>query len=236
MNLSLMAAMVVLSGGNQGHHTTTAGLSHTQIVTRLVSGNTRFMKGHSAHPNQNVDRRHEVAKGQHPHTMVLSCSDSRVPPEVVFDQGLGELFVVRAAGNVVDTMALASLEYSAEHLGSTVLMVMGHERCGAVKAALDAWKHPSEESGGESNIPDLVARIVPAVETAKNHGGDHLHKSIVQNVRNSAGDILHHSPVLKMMVLSGKLKLMGGVYDLDSGKVSMFDLSPKTAAYVKLYN
>ncbi len=235
MNLAIIAAAVVLSGSDHGHSAGKVS-NHAQIVSKLTNGNTRFVKGKSVHPNQNVERRHEVAKSQHPHTIVLSCSDSRVSPEVVFDQGLGDLFVVRGAGNVVDTMALASMEYSAEHLGSTVLLIMGHERCGAVKAALDFWKHPGESEAGESNIPDLVSKIVPAVETAKNHGGDHLHKSIVQNVRNSAGDILHHSATLKKMVLSGKLKLMGGVYNLDSGKVSLFDLTPKGTAYVKVYD
>jgi carbonic anhydrase len=120
-----------------------AGVSPDDARTQLMQGNARYVAAKMKHPTQSAERRIEVAKGQHPVAVVLGCADSRVPPELLFDQGLGDLFTVRVAGNIADDAVIGSIEYALEHLGATLVMVLGHERCGAVQAAVDL-----SESGG----------------------------------------------------------------------------------------
>lgn len=184
---------------------------------RLLSGQARYLAGAPTHPNQDSARRTELAAGQTPFATVLTCSDSRVSPEILFDQGLGDLFVVRVAGNVAKTDELGSIEYGAGHLGTPLLVVLGHSSCGAVKAVAEA----AEVHG---NIPQLVDTIVPAVEKAKAAnpglaGAALIAKAVEANVWQSIDNIFENSATVRDLVKAGKLKVVGAVYDLATGAV-----------------
>jgi carbonic anhydrase len=135
-------------------------LTGDQALQELMNGNKRYVAAELAHPNQTAARRAEVAKGQDPFAIIVGCSDSRVPPEIIFDQGLGDLFVTRVAGNIVDDVVLGSIEYAAEHLGVPLIVVLGHKRCGAVEAAAKGGDAPV-------HIRSLVEAIKPAIKKAK---------------------------------------------------------------------
>ncbi len=188
---------------------------------KLVDGNKRFISGELAKKDIGDSRRQELTKGQHPFAIVLSCSDSRVPPEIVFDQGLGDIFVVRVAGNVVEPTTLGSIEYGAEHLNSPLLVILGHEQCGAVKATLDAKGEP------EGNIGAILKKIMPAVITARKakKGPDEtLDLAVKENVKNTYRDVMK-SKIIGELVHEGKLKIVGAEYYLGNGKVEMIDLA-----------
>ncbi len=189
-------------------------LSTDDIFTLLMAGNVRWRGGLAEHPHQNATGRAMVANGQAPRVAVLTCADSRVPPEVIFDAGLGELFVLRVAGNVVTPENLASLEYAVEHLGTRAILVLGHERCGAVKAAL---------AGGEApgHLPALLDRIKPAVAEATAMGGDREANAIAANARIAADLIRDAKPVLKDAIATGRVAVRAAVYDLDTGAVTV---------------
>jgi len=184
--------------------------SGEQALQSLVAGNMRYVGTKLAHPNQSAERRLEVAKGQRPFAAILGCSDSRVPPELIFDQGLGDLFVVRVAGNVVDDVVLGSLEYAVAHLGVSLIMVLGHERCGAVEAALKGGEAPG-------HVRSVVAAIAPAVEKVKGQPGDPLNNAVSANVEMVVAQLRSSQPVLSVIVGVGKLRVVGARYDLDSG-------------------
>jgi carbonic anhydrase len=185
-----------------------------ESLAKLLEGNARYVKGAMTHPDADAARRAEVAKGQHPFAIILSCSDSRIPPEIVFDQGLGDIFVIRTAGNVVDDIAIGSIEYAAEHLGSPLLVVLGHENCGAVKATVDGGEAPG-------HIASIVKAIKPAVEKAKGEKGDLVDNSVRENVSMVREKLAESKPLLAEMVEKGKLKVVGARYDLDDGKVEI---------------
>jgi carbonic anhydrase len=194
------------------------GMSPEAALKQLMAGNARYVTTQTEHPSQSNDRRVEVAKGQHPIAVILGCADSRVPPELLFDQGLGDLFTVRVAGNIADDAVIGSVEYALEHLGATLVMVLGHERCGAVQAALDL-----SNSGGEApgHLGALVGPIKSAVEMAKIQGGDMLDAAVVANVCNVTDQLKTGEPVIAEMVHAGKVKIVGGRYDLDTGEVTL---------------
>ena len=181
-------------------------------LQQLVAGNERWAEGHPLHPRQDIDRRTEVAGGQHPIAVVVGCSDSRVPPEIVFDQGLGDIFVVRVAGNVVDEQALGSIEYAVEHLHVHLIVVLGHEKCGAVQAAV---------AGGEApgHIGSVVKAIEPAVEKARDEPGDLLDNAINENVLRVVEQIKTSEPILAHEVENDGLKVLGARYNLAPGTV-----------------
>lgn len=181
-----------------------------EALKRLEEGNKRYVEGALAHPHQDGGRRTEVAGGQAPFAIVLGCADSRVSPEVLFDQGLGDLFVVRVAGNVVDDHVLGSIEYAVEHLGAKLVVVLGHERCGAVKAAKETIAAKATAGG---HVGSLVEAIAPAVEETT--GGD-LDATIHANVANVAEELAESGPVIKGVTVRG------AYYDLDTGTV-VFD-------------
>jgi len=162
-----------------------------------------------------VSLRHKLVSGQSPKAIILSCSDSRVGPELIFDQGLGDLFVVRTAGNVADAVALGSIEYAVDHLHSTVLVVLGHQKCGAVNAACSGEKMPSP------NLAAIVERINPAVAQAKSYAkaDDLVESAIKENVHQSASDLLANSEIIRDAVKSGKLTVIEAEYELDAGRV-----------------
>lgn len=206
--------------------------TRTDIITSadeaqqlLVDGNRRFVSGQVLNDDLSAQKRQNlVDKGQHPFAVVLTCSDSRVPPEVLFDQALGDVFVVRTAGNVVDAIATGSVEYGAEHLQAPLLVVMGHEKCGAVKATVEATEakaQPEADHGSAGSIPAIVAKIKPSVEKAKAAGvaaGELGEQAATENVKAVMAD-LEKSPIIKELVEHGKLKVVGAKYHLGSGQV-----------------
>ena len=188
-----------------------------RILQELVDGNARFVEERQAPHDLGPSRRHELAKGQHPRAAVLSCSDSRVPPELVFDQQLGEVFVVRTAGNVADGLALGSIEYAVGHLDIPVIVVLGHRSCGAVKATLEVHEKHLHPHG---NVNEIVKLVMPAVLKAEKAGApDLLDAAIDANVALGAKALLKRSRLLAERVKAGKLKIVTAIYDLESGKV-----------------
>src|SRR5579862_9544817 len=189
-------------------------LSPDEIWANLMAGNQRFVAG-KGRSGSLVGLRHKLASGQQPHTIVLACSDSRVSPELVFDQSLGDLFVVRTAGNVADPVALGSIEYAVDHIHSPVLVVMGHQKCGAVAAACSGDKMPS------ANLQAIVDKIDPAVSLAKTHAksDDLIESTVKENVHQSAKDLLANSAIIRDAVKSGKLTVVEAEYELGSGEV-----------------
>lgn len=187
-----------------------------EALEKLLTGNKRYVAGTPNHPRQNAPRRAELSEGQAPFAIVLACSDSRVPPAILFDQGLGDLFVIRVAGNIVDDVALGSIEYAAAHLHTPLLMVLGHSKCGAVGATV---------AGGEleGHLPSLAKLIQPAVEKAKGQPGDLVDNAVRTNARMVAEQLKNSEPVLAELVKSGQLKVVAARYDLDSGQVEMLD-------------
>lgn len=182
-----------------------------EALKRLLAGNRRFTTATMAHPAQTVERRTDQAAGQTPFAIIVSCSDSRVPPEILFDQGIGDLFVIRSAGEVVTDVGLGSIEYAAEHLSVPLIMVLGHERCGAVKATLDGGEAPG-------SIGSIVELIKPAADQAKAQGGEILENAIKLNA-GLVSDRIAASPVIAEKLARGELKIVRGYYDLDEGIV-----------------
>src|SRR5213593_3153210 len=162
-------------------------------------------------------RRAELTKSQHPFAIVFSCSDSRVPPEIVFDQGLGDLFVIRVAGNVIDDHSLGSIEYAVDHLAVRLIVVLGHQRCGAVKAAKETI---AAKGKAPAHIQSLVTAIRPAVEATVK--GD-LDATIKANVKYVVNTLRSSTPILKAKVDSGDVQVIGGYYTLDTGAVTFLE-------------
>jgi carbonic anhydrase len=182
------------------------------VLKDLQTGNADHAGKHYRHPHQTSERQHELAAGQSPEAVILSCSDSRVPPELVFDQGLGDLFVIRVAGNVPGNDEIASIEYAADHLHTPVVVVLGHQKCGAVEAAVQG-------GAAHGHLGPLLAMIQPAVARAKKEEGDVMDNAVLHNVENVVQQLRHSKPVLEPMVDRGTLKILGGVYSLDTGLV-----------------
>jgi carbonic anhydrase len=190
----------------------------------LQDGNQRFQKGTPQHPRAGAARVKETAFGQHPIAAVIGCSDSRVPPEILFDQGIGDVFVVRVAGNVCDAHEVGSAEYAIEHLGVSLVVVLGHSSCGAVTAAVTGGEVPG-------NVRSLLDSIRPAVVEAQHEHPDLKGKDLVTavtetNVWNSARKIYELSPAIRHLAKEGRVKVVGGVYDLGSGSVRWLGDAP----------
>lgn len=192
----------------------TAAVAGDQALRLLLAGNKRYVAARLTHPHQTAIYRARLARSQHPFAIVVGCSDSRVPAEIVFDQGLGDLFVVRVAGNVIDNTALGSIEYAVEHLGVGLIVVLGHERCGAVDAAVKG-------GAARGHVDSLVKAIAPAVEQVKNRPGDVLDLAVRANVAMIAGRLRTSPPILADLAARGRLKIVGARYDLDSGSVEI---------------
>ncbi len=215
--LSAMLAWAAVDG---------AGVSPDEALARLKEGNAHFLAEAPTHRNRDMARREVTARqGQFPFAMILSCSDSRVPVEILFDQGVGDIFSVRTAGNVSGVMQLGSLEYGAEHLGARLLVVLGHSKCGAVTAVAKNAKEPG-------NIPAAVAPIVPAVQAVRAaHPGasetEVADKAMVENVFQVIADIYADSPVLRGMARSGRIEVVGAFYHVETGKVDWLGAHPE---------
>lgn len=188
-----------------------------EALQRLMEGNKRYVASKSEPVNESATRRAELAAGQAPFATIFSCVDSRVPPELVFDRGLGDLFVIRTAGQVIDQAVLGSLQFGVAELKIPLLMVMGHENCGAVKATIEAVEGHADVEGG---IGWLVQGIRPAVEATEGQEGDHLDNAVRKNVALVV-EQLKQSPILAEAIADNTLKIVGARYDLDSGQVEM---------------
>jgi carbonic anhydrase len=201
-----------------------------QALERLREGNRRFVSEtrNSEAPTSGT-RRREVAIAQEPFAIILGCSDSRAPAEVVFDQGLGDLFVIRVAGNIVASSQVGSVEFAAERFGTRLVVVMGHTRCGAIDATLEAM---TRKGGSASrNMMSIVDRVRPSIESlmATDLAADPVRlrrEAMRANVRTSASHLRHSSDILEGLVESGDLTVVGGALDLDTGEVSYFDGVP----------
>ena len=187
----------------------------------LKAGNERFQKNELGEVDLSSEKREKLLNGQSPFAVIVACSDSRVPPEYIFNQGLGDLFVVRVAGNVIDNIELGSVEYAVEHLKAPLIVVMGHEHCGAVEAAVEA--NGKNEHG---NIGAIIDKIEPSVKKvkSKNLQGEKLIEEVTnENIYNSSREIRESSEIIKKQLEKGKLKIVEAKYMLESGKVQWFD-------------
>lgn len=191
----------------------TKDITPEQALQRLLAGNLRFVNQKPSRPHQSLARLREVAKTQKPFAAILGCADSRVPSEIVFDQGLGDLFVCRVAGNVATSDQIGSLEFGTSVLGAKLIMVLGHERCGAVQATIKGGQVPGQ-------IGSLLEVIQPAVKASAGQPGDRLQNAVKANVAAQIAT-LKSSPVLSQLIQTGKLKVVGGYYDLDTGVVTL---------------
>jgi carbonic anhydrase len=219
-------------------------VSPAEAISRLKEGNGRFTAGNAQHPHESSDerkhmatnsyenagmiflgmtaeqaakRRGELTKSQHPFATIVSCSDSRVPPEIVFDEGLGDLFVVRVAGNVINDENVGSIEYSVDHLGVRMIVVLGHQRCGAVKAAKETI---AAKGKAPAHIQSLVNAIRPAVEATMNSD---LEATVKANVKDVVQALRESTPILKPQIDSGAVRVIGGYYSLDTGSVTFLE-------------
>ena len=205
------------------HAPSHAAPSADEVWNSLRAGNARFVTG-KPQARALVSLRQKLASGQSPKAIILACSDSRVGPELIFDQSLGDIFVVRTAGNVADAVGLGSIEYAVDHLHSPLLVVLGHQKCGAVSAACSGEKMPSR------NLDAIVERINPAVTQAKTYAkaDDLIESAIKENVHQSAKDVLANSQIIRDAVKAGKLGLIEAEYELDSGRVVRLDAPAST--------
>jgi carbonic anhydrase len=202
-------------------------ISAQQALERLRDGNRRFVSNvRSRDSLASEARRAEVADSQQPFAIILGCSDSRVPAEIIFDQGLGDLFVIRVAGNVVAPSQIGSVEFAAERYGTPLVVVLGHSQCGAILATIDELKRPTVNQS--RNLRSIVDRVRPAVEPLLRTGlysdPDALVRDAVRaNVRISAGHLRHGSEILEQLILKDALAVVGAEYSLDTGLVDFFD-------------
>lgn len=202
-------------------------ISAREALERLREGNRRFVAGVRADLLASQTRRSELADGQEPFAIILGCSDSRVPAEIVFDQGLGDLFVIRVAGNIVASSQVGSVEFAASRFGTPLVVVLGHSKCGAVTATLEELMQPQENQS--RNLRSIVDRIRPSVEallsTDLRHDSDALLRQATRtNVRVSVNHLRHGSAVLEQLIQKDGLMIVGAEYSLETGEVDFFEV------------
>ena len=188
--------------------------SSDEALSEMKSGNQRFLDGKPINTNYK-SQIEETKNDQHPHTLILSCLDSRIPPEIIFDQGIGNIFVARVAGNIEEPNILGSMEFATKVKGTKLIIVMGHNKCGAVKGAID-----DAELG---NLTQLVAQIKPAIIGDTTNMENMLNETSKKNVKMTIADILKLSPVISELVKENKVKIVGAFYDITTGKVTFLD-------------
>jgi carbonic anhydrase len=210
--LLLLFAATVMAGS-------AAGMNADEALKKLMDGNRRFVSETYNRGDIGPGRRAELSKGQQPFAIIVDCADSRVVPEFIFDQGLGDLFVIRTAGNIVDDIAIGSVEYAVEHLGVRLVLVLGHDDCGAVKATVAGGK-------AEGHIDAIVQAIKPAVAIARQKPGNLLNNAIAQNVDMVVERLQTSQPILAHALQTGAVKIVGGVYSLKDGSVELRIASP----------
>lgn len=216
-----MAAVPALfrSSATEAASPSSDGPSADEALRQLLEGNQRFMKGETTGPRRKPEDFRPLAAGQRPEAIIVGCADSRVPPELIFDQGVGDLFIVRVAGNVVGgggALVKGSIEYGVAELGVPLVMVLGHSECGAIKAAI---KHMDDRDALPGAIAELVNRLRPAVAKTKGMPGDRLDNTIRANVTLGVETLRTLRPVLAPAVAGGRVRVVGAVYDLRTGGV-----------------
>ncbi|MFN0053511.1 MAG: carbonic anhydrase [Planctomycetales bacterium] len=221
-SLAAGAASLALQSNASAADEPAASREPAAVLSRLLEGNKRFVSGQTTRPGRKPEDFAADAEGQAPLAVIVGCADSRVSPELVFDQGVGDLFVVRVAGNIADgagPTVKGSIEYAVAELGVRLIIVLGHSKCGAVKAAI---AHIDADDSLPGSINDLVNLIKPAVTAVKGRPGDKLTNVIKANVERSVTRLKGLDPILKKLVDSGELKVVGGVYELRTGAVEIF--------------
>lgn len=207
-----------------GGHSAGAPQNPDEVLKELAAGNKRFLAGQSKHPRATLARVRETSSGQHPYAIVLTCADSRVPPEIFLDQGIGDIFTIRIAGNVANNDEIASTEYAVEHLHSSVCVVMGHTECGAVKAVVNSEQVPED-------IGRMVVHIGEAFAKTKKHnptlqGKELVNETVRVNVWESVEDMIKGSEIIARKVRTGDLRIVGAVYNIETGKVDWMGTYP----------
>jgi Carbonic anhydrase len=210
----------------------TAIVTSEDALTRLREGNRRFStSARSEYALPNHDRFKELADGQAPFAIILGCADSRVPAEIIFDQGLGDLFVIRVAGNIVAPSPVGSVEFAAARYGTRLVVVLGHSQCGAILATIDELQRPNERQS--ANLRSIVDRVRPSVEPllAANSGKDLdtlIEQAVRANIRASVDHLRHGSAILEQLINDNGLSVVGAEYSLETGVVDFFDLARST--------
>ena len=189
-------------------------MGQNNTIKKLLEGNQRYITGGALHPNQSFEHRLELAEGQKPIAAILTCADSRVSPEIIFDQGLGDLFVLRVAGNVINDLFVGSLEYAVEHLNVSLLMVLGHSECGAVDATVKGGQPPG-------HINSLVQAIKPALDRLKKQSPDWVNIVAKENVKIGVERLRISDPILTAQYEEGNIDIVGAFYNIKSGEVSL---------------
>ena len=189
-------------------------MGQNNTIKKLLEGNQRYITGGALHPNQSFEHRLELAEGQKPIAAILTCADSRVSPEIIFDQGLGDLFVLRVAGNVINDLFVGSLEYAVENLNVSLLMVLGHSECGAVDATVKGGQPPG-------HINSLVQAIKPALDRLKKQSPDWVNIVAKENVKIGVERLRISDPILTARYEEGNIDIVGAFYNIKSGKVSL---------------
>jgi carbonic anhydrase len=201
-------------------HEESPGLSPSAALTRLKDGNLRYAAGRSGRPDLSLARRRELAGGQHPFATIVACADSRVGPELIFDQARGDLFVIRVAGNVVDDLVVGSIEYSVIQLGVPLVMVLGHDHCGAVAAAAKAQIGKPNPEDHNSRMRVLAGLIAPAVKAVPASAPDKVEAAVLLNARHAAAQLVSRSRAVGERVRTGSLQVVSARYCPDDAKVS----------------
>lgn len=215
--LAVAAPTAAASTGRQPNPKDTP-LNADQAWRTLVNGNKRFVEGKQKHPHESLEWRQSLVNGQHPFAVILSCADSRVSPELVFDEGLGDLFVIRTAGEVLDTAVIGSIEYAIEHLGVPLIVVVGHESCGAVGAAIELVNGNAELSGDIATLVRAVEATVRSVPP-NNDPKAFFAACVAEQARRSAAYLLERSNIVRDAVAHHGVKVISATYDLDTGRV-----------------
>jgi len=203
-----------------------------EALRRLREGNRRFAANLHLHQPIDAVRRAQLTAGQEPFAIILGCSDSRVPAEIVFDLGLGDLFVIRVAGNIVAPSQVGSVEFAAERFGTRLVVVLGHSKCGAVQAALEQLAAPSDRPA--KNLMSIVDRITPSIAglmqtDLRRHPDQLMEQAVRSNIRASASHLRHGSEILERLIQSDGLLVVGAEYSLETGVVDFFDGVPAQA-------
>lgn len=193
-------------------------ISHKEALKKLIEGNERFSQNKSIHPNRFEETKSVLIKQQKPFVAVLSCSDSRVPVEIIFDAGLGDIFAVRTAGHVLSNEVMGSLEYAIKTLGVKLIMILGHENCGAIATALEAYQNKSEFS---LNLQSILNHIYPAIENTKCVGGDLLNSAVKSNILYQFEDLIKKDDYIAKKIQEDEIGLIGAIYSLRTGLVEV---------------
>jgi len=190
-------------------------MKENKIISALLKGNAHFIEGNQTFLNLDEGRRKELVSGQKPKAIILSCSDSRVPPELLFNQGLGDLFIVRIAGNIVCKTVLESIEYAVSHLKIEPIVVLGHTSCGAISSAIEAYKNNTNADSA------IFSKITPAIKACQDNSEDFVNSVARKNVELTAKEIIETSSVISSLINENKVNVFSAFYDLESGKVEI---------------